>query len=71
VIICGMDKINYDDGVYVLLSDLGTEGITVVGQYHTPEEAIQGMDDMWTNLVLVKIFEFELTVNSAVQEQNS
>ena len=61
MIICGMDKINYDDGAYILLSDLGTEGITVVGQYHTVEEVIGGMDDHWTNLALVKIVEFEVT----------
>ena len=66
MIICGTDKIKYDDGIYVLLSDLGCDGITVVGQYHTPEEAIAGMDDCWTNLALVKIFEFELTVSSLI-----
>jgi len=62
MIICGMNKINYDDGIYVLLSDLGTEGITVVGQYHTIGEAIAGMDDHWTNLALVQIAEFEVTL---------
>ncbi len=60
MIICGMDKINFDDGVYILLSDLGTEGITVVGQYHTPEEAILAMDDVWTNLALVRLIEMEV-----------
>ena len=59
MIICGTDKINYDDGKYILLSDLGTEGIAVAGQYHTLEEAIHGMDDAWTNLALVQLVEFE------------
>ena len=62
MIICGTDKIKYDDGVFILLSDLGTEGITVIGQYHEPEEAILAMDDCWTNLVLVKLVEFELEI---------
>ena len=59
MIICGTDKIQWDDGKYILLSDLGTEGITVVCQYHTLEEAILGMDDAYTNLALVQLVEFE------------
>lgn len=62
MIICSSDKINFDDGIYVLLSDLGCEGLSVVGQYHTPEEAILGMDAHWTSLALVQIVEFEVEI---------
>lgn len=57
MIICGTDRIDPNDGWYLLLSDMGTEGLVVTGQFHSVYDALQalGRPGGYDSLVLVAL----------------
>jgi hypothetical protein len=65
VVLCGSDRIDASKP-YIVLSDLGVEGLTVVSQHDSAHEAVQSMENPggYSSLVLVKLVQlkFELGV---------
>lgn len=65
MVICGTKRID-DSKPYIVLSDMGTEGLVVVSQHEDAAAAVQSMADPagYSSLVLVKLvrLKFELEV---------
>jgi hypothetical protein len=65
MVICGTERID-DSKPYIVLSDMGTEGLTVVSQHDNAADAVQSMANPggYSSLVLVKLvhLKFELEI---------
>ena len=58
--VCKIKDVDPKKGEYLLLSDLGSEGITVLGQFKDVGSAVLGMDDCYTNLSIVKLVNIQI-----------
>ncbi len=58
-----IEKIDDKKGDWIILSDNGCEGLSVVGQYKTPEEAIQNLGRYGgSSQTIVKLIDFTLSL---------
>lgn len=56
-----IERIDESKGRYLLLTDYRTEGISIEGQYETPEEAIMAYgSDFPQTIVYLPEFDFEV-----------
>lgn len=61
--IINTDRIKPDGGDYLVLADLGSEGLTVDSQHETVEDAIAGMaKSTWSRNTLVKVVSLTCTI---------
>ena len=59
-------KIDDKKGDWIILTDYGSEGFVVHGQYKTPEEAIKNLDSSCGSpQTIVKLPEFTFNVDGA------
>ncbi len=59
MVINGTNKIDPKKGDYILLSDLGCEGITVVEQFKTPDKALEALATTdFSRLTIVELTQF-------------
>ena len=62
MIVNSIDKIKPDSGRYVLLTDLGTEGLHVVSQHYNVEDCIAAMSKSpWTSHAILELVSITTT----------
>jgi hypothetical protein len=60
-----MAKIDSKKGEFIILVDNLSEGISVLGQYKTADEAIQNLSNSYgQNTAIVKLVEFSISENT-------
>lgn len=61
--ICQSSKFDEKKGEWCILNDYGTEGLSVHGQYKTPEEAIKNLDGSCScPQVIVHLVDFNFSI---------
>ena len=56
-----IDKIDDKKGDWIILTDYGMEGISVTGQYKTPEEAVKNLGRDCSAQSIVKLPDFNFS----------